>query len=104
MIRRPPRSTLFPYTTLFRSIAIIIPHSSSCSFRLRCGERWWTGDRSEEHTSELQSPMYLVCRLLLEKQPLVGIGPLFAPRHDPQVTRMLGLRGRSTLKPAEFFF
>src|SRR5258708_18269342 len=65
MIRRPPRSTLFPYTTLFRSISRRCP-------------RGWTGRsvpgwdrtprRSEEHTSELQSPDHLVCRLLLEKK------------------------------------
>src|SRR5690348_17737799 len=62
MIRRPPRSTLFPYTTLFRSP--------------RCGRRgtppprarWRSPARSEEHTSELQSPVHLVCRLLLEKK------------------------------------
>src|SRR5256885_9017987 len=71
MIRRPPRSTLFPYTTLFRSAW---PPPSS-----RPG-RWWTACctsawctsasawRSEEHTSELQSPCNLVCRLLLEKK------------------------------------
>src|ERR1017187_10712628 len=61
MIRRPPRSTLFPYTTLFRS------HGPICG-RSRL---WLAGTgrpRSEEHTSELQSPMYLVCRLLLEKK------------------------------------
>src|ERR1035437_10481407 len=63
MIRRPPRSTLFPYTTLFRS--------DSCCFYLRFAagrdsDRSGT-DRSEEHTSELQSRQYLVCRLLLEK-------------------------------------
>src|SRR5947208_11884255 len=70
MIRRPPRSTLFPYTTLFRS--------PSC----RCRPGGWgrasagrgagpaprPADRSEEHTSELQSPDHLVCRLLLEKK------------------------------------
>src|SRR6266436_7575001 len=62
MIRRPPRSTLFPYTTLFRSR----PSSPSpaCS-RARSGS-WWA--RSEEHTSELQSRLHLVCRLLLEKK------------------------------------
>src|SRR5258707_5558555 len=63
MIRRPPRSTLFPYTTLFRSRrSTIAPYS--------CTVRWerWTGSRSEEHTSELQSRQYLVCRLLLEKK------------------------------------
>src|SRR6266566_8852606 len=63
MIRRPPRSTLFPYTTLFRST-----RSPSCSaaHRSSCGQSFST--RSEEHTSELQSPCNLVCRLLLEKK------------------------------------
>src|SRR5437879_9698666 len=68
MIRRPPRSTLFPYTTLFRSIEregnkqqllVALDLQSDRSSRRQ---------RSEEHTSELQSPMYLVCRLLLEKK------------------------------------
>src|SRR5258708_4271217 len=86
MIRRPPRSTLFPYTTLFRSRDVL-----SAELRLdvvqrdrpvvrrvrqvvgtRIGERprrvAGNGDRSEEHTSELQSPDHLVCRLLLEKK------------------------------------
>src|SRR3712207_8577870 len=97
MIRRPPRSTLFPYTTLFRSVVVargeVVVH-----LRLRVGarprrlvlaggddvqrgvrevggaggrrecERQDRGDRSEEHTSELQSRQYLVCRLLLEKK------------------------------------
>src|SRR6266498_5485905 len=62
MIRRPPRSTLFPYTTLFRSIR-----------QGECGDRYpqrlrALPDRSEEHTSELQSRPHLVCRLLLEKK------------------------------------
>src|SRR6266566_9100521 len=62
MIRRPPRSTLFPYTTLFRSPpGHRIPRP--CPHRARR-----TGPRSEEHTSELQSPCNLVCRLLLEKK------------------------------------
>src|SRR6185369_17784563 len=65
MIRRPPRSTLFPYTTLFRS------RPSRC--RPTCGStspwpRSWPWSRSEEHTSELQSHLNLVCRLLLEKK------------------------------------
>src|SRR5256885_11658747 len=65
MIRRPPRSTLFPYTTLFRS-----PLSNWLG---SAGRATWTGvvrsmPRSEEHTSELQSPCNLVCRLLLEKK------------------------------------
>src|ERR1039457_5610546 len=65
MIRRPPRSTLFPYTTLFRSIrriSFIIPQTSSNLLKF-----YWRFHRSEEHTSELQSPCNLVCRLLLEK-------------------------------------
>src|SRR5256885_15651540 len=62
MIRRPPRSTLFPYTTLFRSRPSV--SRGSWGGRSRC---WWTA-RSEEHTSELQSPCNLVCRLLLEKK------------------------------------
>src|SRR5258708_9628842 len=65
MIRRPPRSTLFPYTTLFRSR----PIQNSLQGRNRGAElgasNW---NRSEEHTSELQSPDHLVCRLLLEKK------------------------------------
>src|SRR5256885_12131434 len=65
MIRRPPRSTLFPYTTLFRSAIDGCPRS-------RTGPHAGTAEcpacRSEEHTSELQSPCNLVCRLLLEKK------------------------------------
>src|SRR3712207_7146631 len=76
MIRRPPRSTLFPYTTLFRSAAAL-------ARRPRCGPLDAPGQlvgpyqrktgplcRSEEHTSELQSRQYLVCRLLLEKKKI----------------------------------
>src|SRR2546422_6666254 len=64
MIRRPPRSTLFPYTTLFRSQILpmdSLPHPPGVSGAL-------AGRRSEEHTSELQSRLHLVCRLLLEKK------------------------------------
>src|SRR3712207_8561490 len=90
MIRRPPRSTLFPYTTLFRSIENLYPKTEveigdvvlraegitrgnvlkGCSFEVRSGEilGFRTLPRSEEHTSELQSRQYLVCRLLLEKK------------------------------------
>src|ERR1019366_5039820 len=64
MIRRPPRSTLFPYTTLFRSI---LPHPPADVARPRHHERRVGQTRSEEHTSELQSLTNLVCRLLLEK-------------------------------------
>src|SRR3712207_7367792 len=86
MIRRPPRSTLFPYTTLFRSIRVLRDQGAGVVYIshrldevrevadgivcLRDGARvagWDTG-RSEEHTSELQSRQYLVCRLLLEKK------------------------------------
>src|SRR6266511_1425733 len=63
MIRRPPRSTLFPYTTLFRS-----PDPSPCRRPRPGARRRRTGRRSEEHTSELQSRENLVCRLLLEKK------------------------------------
>src|ERR1022692_5218088 len=64
MIRRPPRSTLFPYTTLFRSdVAAADDHGFHT-----CGAAGLGGIRSEEHTSELQSPCNLVCRLLLEKK------------------------------------
>src|SRR5687767_15955377 len=80
MLRRPPRSTLFPYTTLFRSLPVARRHADE-ALRLRprrrshgangpvgrCGARVG-GERSEEHTSELQSLAYLVCRLLLEKK------------------------------------
>src|SRR5258708_18250032 len=62
MIRRPPRSTLFPYTTLFRSPSPAAPPGAP---PWGCGRRC---PRSEEHTSELQSPDHLVCRLLLEKK------------------------------------
>src|SRR5437879_8416123 len=75
MLPRPPRSTLFPYTTLFRSAGAQDGLVSSVDLdvaRLREKARALPGlvgrDRSEEHTSELQSPMYLVCRLLLEKK------------------------------------
>src|SRR3712207_7014936 len=85
MIRRPPRSTLFPYTTLFRSLAVAasypnavrIAQKSSRAFVATyavqgdadyVAEELRFGPRSEEHTSELQSRQYLVCRLLLEKK------------------------------------
>src|SRR5256885_13166922 len=102
MIRRPPRSTLFPYTTLFRSWDDCLPY-------FRKAERWEGEEttvrgkdgplftsktdrpaicevnsgpsRSEEHTSELQSPCNLVCRLLLEKQNKLHNGLTYAPSH-----------------------
>src|SRR3712207_8695398 len=87
MIRRPPRSTLFPYTTLFRSLAVGLPDlveghdhdrgaivadlagvSEELRFAFLHADRVDDRLRSEEHTSELQSRQYLVCRLLLEKK------------------------------------
>src|SRR5256885_16608804 len=67
MIRRPPRSTLFPYTTLFRS-ALFVTHDQLEAFAI--GDMIGVVHRSEEHTSELQSPCNLVCRLLLEKKKI----------------------------------
>src|SRR5258708_14441818 len=83
MIRRPPRSTLFPYTTLFRSVAHVRIFRNAClivrdrnhrgailldELQHRFQALVLAGYRSEEHTSELQSPDHLVCRLLLEKK------------------------------------
>src|SRR3712207_7127928 len=86
MIRRPPRSTLFPYTTLFRSVPFlpvieemrarsepdgrrpIYSHLYSSLYDSNAGSSRMPFSRSEEHTSELQSRQYLVCRLLLEKK------------------------------------
>src|SRR3712207_7434755 len=91
MIRRPPRSTLFPYTTLFRShIAALIGQAivavAGIGVQRNVGEDADLGrrvldlpDRSEEHTSELQSRQYLVCRLLLEKKN----NHILVPSHSP---------------------
>src|SRR5437763_8284572 len=69
MIRRPPRSTLFPYTTLFRSEDYHLAGRITPELlRRELPSNDFSFYRSEEHTSELQSPMYLVCRLLLEKK------------------------------------
>src|SRR5256885_13243613 len=81
MIRRPPRSTLFPYTTLFRSCGDVMSvwkrvrqYSKDAVTSIIHGKAWHeetkatSSQRSEEHTSELQSPCNLVCRLLLEKK------------------------------------
>src|SRR2546429_3933084 len=96
MIRRPPRSTLFPYTTLFRSLAapiVALPYSaaarpqdekkqrSEAKYREKLYKEvrhqlvmlpWYSVFRSEEHTSELQSRLHLVCRLLLEKKKTIA--------------------------------
>src|SRR5258707_5274161 len=95
MIRRPPRSTLFPYTTLFRSRNPIAGASQqdaftdrelvgfavttttpACNALINTSPEWSWSRRSEEHTSELQSRQYLVCRLLLEKKQKHYIAPL----------------------------
>src|SRR5947209_16218620 len=69
MIRRPPRSTLFPYTTLFRSAVNATTATIAVTRNQRCPRpSAEPSQRSEEHTSELQSRQYLVCRLLLEKK------------------------------------
>src|SRR5690348_17435331 len=102
MLRRPPRSTLFPYTTLFRSNdqsldetfaplaaesilsdvkgVIIVPEDSHVPFTSKINGI----DRSEEHTSELQSPVHLVCRLLLEKKKQNKQPTKFILPHKPQ--------------------
>src|SRR5690242_20916487 len=71
LIRRPPRSTLFPYTTLFRSLVPVGTTGESPTLSHKEHEQvveWCVDQRSEEHTSELQSHVNLVCRLLLEKK------------------------------------
>src|SRR3712207_7381574 len=98
MIRRPPRSTLFPYTTLFRSLVQGLnradegstddtghmPASAEEAARPASPARSGiaTAPRSEEHTSELQSRQYLVCRLLLEKKKHSTYQPIRHHRHD----------------------
>src|SRR5688572_31744197 len=83
MIRRPPRSTLFPYTTLFRSFIL---HPSSLI--PRCPRSQFAGEeRSEEHTSELQSQSNLVCRLLLEKKKKTDSNTLIRIRPSPPSSR-----------------
>src|SRR5687767_15244075 len=98
MIRRPPRSTLFPYTTLFRSLAVRAALDDAAAVHdqdLVGAEdgRQAVGDdegrpplaRSEEHTSELQSLAYLVCRLLLEKKKSPKIQPPQKKLRPPQI-------------------
>src|SRR4051794_41234737 len=82
MIRQPPRSTLFPYTTLFRSSPWATRPRICCSRPLSPHSAGAGAPRSEEHTSELQSPVHLVCRLLLEKKkrpPQGGTATLRSP-------------------------
>src|SRR5260370_21557344 len=95
MIRRPPRSTLFPYTTLFRSSAVTSEPATAAATRsnsLTSTPRMISGafgmlinefDRSEEHTSELQSHLNLVCRLLLEKKNQKPSSYSTTQQHEP---------------------
>src|SRR5947209_13988083 len=93
MTRRPPRSTLFPYTTLFRSW---VPLSLDLARQDRNARNIYVHARlrSEEHTSELQSRQYLVCRLLLEKKKENdSAGPSPKGGRDPQLPAILPLQG-----------
>src|SRR3712207_8211504 len=101
MIRRPPRSTLFPYTTLFRSVALrragrgavdvppvrCAPDDPAAGVGRGRAAAPRGGRRSEEHTSELQSRQYLVCRLLLEKKKKlphqIGLSTAMTAHHSP---------------------
>src|SRR5258707_5968154 len=100
MIRRPPRSTLFPYTTLFRSpsppCVYFLPPWSPSSGRAAAPSRSGALSpyaRSEEHTSELQSRQYLVCRLLLEKKKTRNRTPI-SESHLTLMTRTRALYDR----------
>src|SRR2546429_3709520 len=88
MIRRPPRSTLFPYTTLFRSNWL---RSKSLRPRFAFPEppSITRIERSEEHTSELQSRLHLVCRLLLEKKKIITFTYLFLADHIHHIALQL---------------
>src|SRR2546427_6028044 len=99
MIRRPPRSTLFPYTTLFRSIrtsTTLIPYCSSAARSVRPVRRS-IKSRSEEHTSELQSQSNLVCRLLLEKKKAENHSTRI--HYRPGKNHVQGQRGNGTHPP-----
>src|SRR5258707_6901381 len=100
MIRRPPRSTLFPYTTLFRSPAL--EAQPVADQHLRPGQRARVA-RSEEHTSELQSRQYLVCRLLLEKKKLlanaVGLAAAVGCASSPATILQIILETAALLEP-----
>src|SRR5256885_11849259 len=96
MIRRPPRSTLFPYTTLFRSQNS--GHREPERLDGRIEVRPVVGERSEEHTSELQSPCNLVCRLLLEKKKNKRL-----QNHHRQFSRLLLRHTRLTTSTVTVF-
>src|SRR5260370_32235945 len=95
MIRRPPRSTLFPYTTLFRSqirgtldLKIGVPHERPRTANIQ----GFQPARSEEHTSELQSHLNLVCRLLLEKKKRMRCSTSSAPRSHSNAQLQMALK------------
>src|SRR2546425_2236612 len=102
MIRRPPRSTLFPYTTLFRSPLAYVVRSLPVAGRAILGgyrqldPALEEAARSEEHTSELQSLAYLVCRLLLEKKKVTCDGGL--EQCDVHVERGAEARNRTAVR------
>src|SRR5256885_11403143 len=96
MIRRPPRSTLFPYTTLFRSVdakaaraAVAEQPDTPCLRATHEAQASLPIARSEEHTSELQSPCNLVCRLLLEKKTTTSASHSLPSRPDTQAARRI---------------
>src|SRR2546422_2702566 len=101
MIRRPPRSTLFPYTTLFRSASVRArlrpcwPVVDSATVKPAPFSKWAalnsTTGRSEEHTSELQSRLHLVCRLLLEKKKQIDPAEV-QTHHRGHMPEMMGIR------------
>src|SRR5256885_8876317 len=98
MIRRPPRSTLFPYTTLFRSCRVgkwPLSMRALHPIELPAALTRLSEARSEEHTSELQSPCNLVCRLLLDKKKLHFMRSLHTGSVDPTISRRV--RDRRTI-------
>src|SRR5688572_32748181 len=96
MMRRPPRSTLFPYTTLFRSVVTKeLPLAFADTWSVPTAAFPLTSARSEEHTSELQSQSNLVCRLLLEKKkPFIIIKP---PGNQPVPSEIMPLQAHRHL-------
>src|SRR5712675_1960766 len=115
MIRRPPRSTLFPYATLFRSTQPQLhrrrKHGVELALDAPAREQWL--GRSEEHTSELQSRLHLVCRPLLEKKndqsavvaaPSPDVAPIAAYPRPPSGTVRASRGARASAAPSSFFF
>src|ERR1035438_7079689 len=102
MIRRPPRSTLFPYTTLFRSK---LSWAVAARRIRRSGACWPRASRSEEHTSELQLLRHLVCRLLLEKKANLAPAPdTQTAAYNQQPSNQPSSRDQNYLPSDRFFF